>query len=178
MAGSPWWWRWPRAVVGIPLHDYQRNRILAFINPAPTAPPGNRAKHERRGLGTAHRQGILAGHPDSVALAAGPVDGFSLCRVAEEWGFLGCMVVLLAYALLALWVIKIDARPAIDSASRCAWAWRPCSRGRLRSTSAWLTGLLPWSRHLALLSYGGSSALTVMLALGLVMNVSVRRFAY
>jgi rod shape determining protein RodA len=31
---------------------------------------------------------------------------------------------------------------------------------------------------LPLISYGGSSALTVMIALGLVMNVSVRRFAY
>jgi rod shape determining protein RodA len=31
---------------------------------------------------------------------------------------------------------------------------------------------------LPLISYGGSSLLTVMVALGLVMNVSVRRFAY
>jgi rod shape determining protein RodA len=42
-----------------------------------------------------------------------------------------------------------------------------------------VTGLLPVvGVTLPLLSYGGSSALTVMLALGLVMNVSVRRFAY
>jgi rod shape determining protein RodA len=31
---------------------------------------------------------------------------------------------------------------------------------------------------LPLISYGGSSILTIMVALGLVMNVSVRRFAY
>jgi rod shape determining protein RodA len=31
---------------------------------------------------------------------------------------------------------------------------------------------------LPLISYGGSSMLTIMIALGLVMNVSVRRFAY
>jgi len=42
-----------------------------------------------------------------------------------------------------------------------------------------VTGLLPVvGVTLPLISYGGSSALTVMLALGLVMNVSVRRFAY
>jgi len=34
------------------------------------------------------------------------------------------------------------------------------------------------ARKLPLISYGGSSGLTVMLALGLGMNVSVRRFAY
>ena len=42
-----------------------------------------------------------------------------------------------------------------------------------------VVGLMPVTGiPLPLLSYGGSSALTVMLALGLVMNVSVRRFAY
>ena len=42
-----------------------------------------------------------------------------------------------------------------------------------------VTGVLPVvGVTLPLISYGGSSALTVMLALGLVMNVSVRRFAY
>jgi rod shape determining protein RodA len=42
-----------------------------------------------------------------------------------------------------------------------------------------VTGLLPVvGVTLPLLSYGGSSALSIMLALGLVMNVSVRRFTY
>jgi rod shape determining protein RodA len=42
-----------------------------------------------------------------------------------------------------------------------------------------VTGLLPVvGVTLPLFSYGGSSALSVMLALGLVMNVSVRQFAY
>ena len=42
-----------------------------------------------------------------------------------------------------------------------------------------VTDLLPVvGVTLPLFSYGGSSALSVMLALGLVMNISVRRFAY
>ena len=42
-----------------------------------------------------------------------------------------------------------------------------------------MTGLLPvMGVTLPLISYGGSSVLTVMVALGLVMSVSVRRFAY
>jgi len=42
-----------------------------------------------------------------------------------------------------------------------------------------VSGLLPvMGVTLPLISYGGSSLLTVMVALGLVMNVSVRRFAY
>ena len=42
-----------------------------------------------------------------------------------------------------------------------------------------VSGILPVvGVTLPLISYGGSSILTIMLALGLVMNVSVRRFAY
>jgi rod shape determining protein RodA len=98
---------------------------------------------------------------------------------AEEWGFLGCMVVLLAYALLTLWVIKIgrEARDrfgitvCVGVAAMLSW--------QVVVNIGMVTGLLPVvGVTLPLLSYGGSSALTVMLALGLVMNVSVRRFAY
>jgi rod shape determining protein RodA len=42
-----------------------------------------------------------------------------------------------------------------------------------------VSGILPVvGVTLPLISYGGSSVLTIMVALGLVMNVSVRRFAY
>jgi rod shape determining protein RodA len=42
-----------------------------------------------------------------------------------------------------------------------------------------VTGILPVvGVTLPLVSYGGSSLLTTMVALGIVMNVSVRRFAY
>jgi rod shape determining protein RodA len=42
-----------------------------------------------------------------------------------------------------------------------------------------VTGLLPVAGvTLPLVSYGGSSLLTLMMTLGLVMNVSIRRFAY
>jgi len=42
-----------------------------------------------------------------------------------------------------------------------------------------VTGILPVvGVTLPLISYGGSSLLTTMVALGIVMNVSVRRFAY
>ena len=61
------------------LHDYQRNRILAFINPAldPATAWQPRQAMNAVGSGRLIGKGFLQGHADSVALAAGPVDGFS-----------------------------------------------------------------------------------------------------
>ena len=89
------------------------------------------------------------------------------------------MAVLIAYALLVLWVLKIGRESrdrfgitvCVGVASMLFW--------QIAVNIGMVTGLLPVvGVTLPLISYGGSSALTVMLALGLVMNVSVRRFAY
>ena len=86
---------------------------------------------------------------------------------------------LIAYALLVLWVLKIGRESrdrfgitvCVGVASMLFW--------QITVNIGMVTGLLPVvGVTLPLISYGGSSALTVMLALGLVMNVSVRRFAY
>jgi rod shape determining protein RodA len=89
------------------------------------------------------------------------------------------VAVLIAYALLVLWVLKIGRESrdrfgitvCVGVASMLFW--------QIAVNIGMVTGLLPVvGVTLPLISYGGSSALTVMLALGLVMNVSVRRFAY
>jgi rod shape determining protein RodA len=163
------------------LHDYQRNRILAFINPAldPATAWQPRQAMNAVGSGRLIGKGFLQGTQIRLRSLPALWTDFPFAVWAEEWGFLGCMVVLLAYALLALWVIKIgrEARDrfgitvCVGVAAMLSW--------QVAVNIGMVTGLLPVvGVTLPLLSYGGSSALTVMLALGLVMNVSVRRFAY
>ena len=98
---------------------------------------------------------------------------------AEEWGFLGCFVLLTAYLVLILWIIKIagDARDrfgatvCVGVAAMLFW--------HVFINVGMVSGLLPVvGVTLPLVSYGGSSILTIAAALGLVMNVSVRRFSY
>jgi len=89
------------------------------------------------------------------------------------------IAVLLAYSLLVLWVLKIG-REARDrfGITLCVGV-SSMLFGQVAVNIGMFTGLLPVvGVTLPLICYGGSSALTVMLALGLVMNVSVRRFAY
>ena len=98
---------------------------------------------------------------------------------AEEWGFVGCFVLLLAYLVLVLWIIKIagDARDrfgatvCVGVAAMLFW--------HVFINIGMVSGLLPVvGVTLPMVSYGGSSILTIAAALGLVMNVSVRRFSY
>ncbi len=163
------------------LHDYQRNRVLAFINPAldPATAWQPRLAMNAVGSGRFIGKGFLQGTQIRLRSLPALWTDFPFAVWAEEWGFLGCLVVLIAYALLTLWVIKIgrEARDrfgitiCVGVAAMIGW--------QVAVNIGMVTGLLPVvGVTLPLLSYGGSSALSVMIALGLVMNVSVRRFAY
>ena len=86
---------------------------------------------------------------------------------------------LLAYGVLVLWVLKIG-REARDrfGATLCV-GFGAMIFWQMLFNIGMVTGLFPVAGvTLPLISYGGSSLLTTMMALGLVMNVSIRRFAY
>jgi len=163
------------------LHDYQKNRVLAFINPALNPASAWQPKQAMNAIGSGRflGKGFLQG--TQIRLRALPAlwTDFPFAVWAEEWGFLGCLVVLIAYAFLILWAVKIgrEARDrfgmaiCIGVAAMLFW--------QVAINIGMVSGLLPvMGVTLPLISYGGSSMLTVMIAMGLVMNVSVRRFAY
>ena len=83
------------------------------------------------------------------------------------------------YLVLILWIIKIaseardrfGATVCVGVAALLFW--------HVAINIGMVSGILPVvGVTLPLISYGGSSVLTIMVALGLVMNVSVRRFSY
>jgi rod shape determining protein RodA len=163
------------------LRDYQKNRILAYINPAlnPASAWQPRQAMNAVGSGRFVGKGFLQGTQIRLRSLPALWTDFPFAVWAEEWGFLGCLLILVAYGLLILWALKIG-RAARDRfgvavcvgcAAMLFW--------QVTINIGMVTGLLPvMGVTLPLISYGGSSLLTVMIALGLVMNVSVRRFAY
>lgn len=163
------------------LHDYQRNRLLAFLNPSadPATAWQPRQAMNAVGSGRVLGKGFLHGTQIRVRNLPAMWTDFPFAVWAEEFGFLGCLAVLLAYAFLILWCVKIAAEArdrfgatlCIGVASLLFW--------QVIMNVGMVTGVLPVvGVTLPLFSYGGSSVLTCMVALGLVMNVSVRRFAY
>ena len=134
---------------------------------------------ERHRFGALFRQRVHARRRRSGCGLPGAWTDFPFAVWAEEWGFLGCFVVLAAYLVLVLWMIKIageardrfGATVCVGVAAMLFW--------HVFINVGMVSGLLPVvGVTLPLVSYGGSSILTITAALGLVMNVSVRRFSY
>jgi rod shape determining protein RodA len=161
------------------LHEYQRKRVEAFFNP--TSEGAYQTRQALNAIGSGRFLGKGYMHGTQIRLRHFPAlwTDFPFAVWAEEWGFLGCLVVLLLYTFLILWVLKIaseardrfGATVCVGVAAMLFW--------HVAINIGMVTGILPVvGVTLPLISYGGSSVLTTMVALGIVMNVSVRRFAY
>ena len=101
---------------------------------------------------------------------------FPFAVFAEDWGFVGSLVLLSLYAFLVIWAIHIasqakdrfGAAVAVGVGSMVFW--------HMVFNVGMAMGLLPVvGVTLPLFSYGGSSVVTMMIGLGLLMNVSMRR---
>jgi len=163
------------------LRDYQKARVLAFLNPAlnPATAWQPRQAMNAVGSGRFWGKGFLDGTQIRLRNLPALQTDFPFAVWAEEWGFFGCLVVLLAYAALIIWCLKVGSESrdrfgaaiCVGAASILFW--------QVTVNVGMVTGVLPVvGVTLPLFSYGGSSVLAVMFSLGLVLNVSVRRYAY
>ncbi len=161
------------------LRDYQRKRVDSFFNP--TSEGAYQTRQALNAIGSGRFLGKGWMHGTQIRLRKFPAleTDFPFAVWAEEWGFLGCLVVLLVYAFLILWILKIaseardrfGATVCVGVAAMLFW--------HVAINVGMVSGILPVvGVTLPLISYGGSSVLTTMVALGIVMNVSVRRFSY
>jgi rod shape determining protein RodA len=164
------------------LHGYQKKRILTFIDP--TLDPSGAGWHARQaifavGSGRWFGKPYRHGTQNQLQFLPEHWTDFPFAVWAEEWGFAGCFVLLGCYLFLILWALNLAAEArdrfaqvlCVGSAALLFW--------HVFFNIGMVIGLLPVvGVTLPLVSYGGSSLLTVMLALAFLMNVSIRRYAY
>ncbi len=164
------------------VRSYQMKRLMAFLDP--TADPRGAAYHARQsvyaiGSGRWTGKGWLHGTQNQLQFLPAHWTDFPFAVWAEEWGLLGGLLLLGCYLFLILWAIGISATArdrfgqllALGVASLFFW--------HVVINIGMVTGSLPVvGVTLPLISYGGSSLLTMMIALGLLMNVSIRRYSY
>ena len=101
---------------------------------------------------------------------------FIFAAIAEQWGFLGAVLLLVLYGLLLYKMISI-ARTSKDifGSVICVWIVSYFLFAILQNIGMTI-GLLPITGiTLPLISYGGSSLLTTVISVGLVINVGMRR---
>lgn len=162
------------------LKDYQKQRVTVFLNPeANLLGSGWHAHHARVAIGAGGwtGQGFMQGTQNQFLFLPEQHSDFPFAVFAEDWGFLGCFVLVCLYAFLVLWAIRIAATAKDRFGAVLAVGVGALIFWHAVFNLGMVTGLLPVvGVTLPLFSAGGSSVLTIMLGMGLLMNVSMRRF--
>ncbi len=125
------------------LHDYQRNRVLIFMNPE--SDPLGTGYHISQskiaiGSGGIFGKGFLNGTQSHLDyLPEGHTD-FVFATMAEEWGLIGGVLLITAFILLVRWGVGVGVRA--ESRFRSWWraALPPPSSSMSRSTLPWSWG--------------------------------------
>jgi rod shape determining protein RodA len=162
------------------LKGYQKQRILTFLNP--DRDPLGAGYHIIQskiaiGSGMLSGKGYLKGTQNALSFLPEQHTDFIFSVLAEEMGLLGGGGLLLLFLVFMLWGLNI--------AHSCRDPFGTLLTVGLVAMISWqvvinigmVMGLMPVvGVTLPFISYGGSSVLTVMAAVGLMLNVSMRRF--
>jgi rod shape determining protein RodA len=151
-----------------------------FVNPeANLLGSGWHAHHARVAIGAGgwHGEGFMQGTQNQFHFLPEQHSDFPFAVFAEDWGFLGCFLLVCLYGFLVLWSIRIAATAKDRFGAVLAIGVGALIFWHALFNLGMVTGLLPVvGVTLPLFSAGGSSVLTIMIGIGLLMNVSMRRF--
>ncbi|MEO5378389.1 MAG: rod shape-determining protein RodA [Magnetococcus sp. DMHC-6] len=164
-------------VVWNSLHDYQRQRVETLF--FPERDPLGSGYHIIQstiavGSGGMTGKGFLAGSQSHLDFLPERHTDFIFSVLAEEWGFLGGMVILLLYGLIILRGMMI----AISAGDRFGFLLAAGVTAlftfQVVINIGMVIGLLPVvGIPLPLISYGGSSMVTILAAMGLLAHVAI-----
>lgn len=157
------------------LRDYQRNRVLVFLNPE--SDPLGTGYHISQskiaiGSGGIFGKGFLNGTQSHLDyLPEGHTD-FIFATMAEEWGLVGGLLLILAFFLLIYWGIGVSMR-AQTRFARLAGAGLSCTIFIYVAINLLMVmGLAPVvGIPLPLVSWGGSAQMTALICIGILMSI-------
>ena len=162
-------------VVWSMLHDYQRKRVLIFLDPE--SDPRGAGYHITQskiaiGSGGLSGKGFLNGTQSHLDYLPELHTDFAFATMAEEWGLMGGLFVIILYGLVVAWGI----RTAISARSQFQ---RLLSLGLMATLFFYLainmmmvTGLAPVvGIPLPLISFGGSAQMTTLICVGILMSL-------
>jgi len=161
------------------LHDYQRQRVLTFLNPQED--PLGAGYHTIQsqiaiGSGGIFGKGYMNGSQAQLEFLPERSTDFIFAVIGEEWGLVGLGVLILLYLLVIGRGLYIAVQ-AQDTFSRLiAGALSLTFAVYVFVNSGMVSGLLPVvGVPLPLVSYGGTSMVTLMAGFGILMSVHSRR---
>ncbi|MDR2051497.1 MAG: rod shape-determining protein RodA [Deltaproteobacteria bacterium] len=164
------------------LLDYQRDRILGFVNPEKVNPDSiyqNKQAKIAIGSGQTWGKGYLEGTQSKLRFLPAKHTDFAIAVFGEEWGFAGsvALVALFCFFLLSIYATAREARDSFGSIFTAGvffyFFWQ------IFVNIGMVLGMMPVvGIPLPFISYGGSASLVNFCLVGLVLNVSMRRFVF
>ncbi|MBI5695440.1 MAG: rod shape-determining protein RodA [Nitrospirae bacterium] len=162
------------------LKDYQKKRILVFLSP--DSDPSGAGYHVIQskiaiGSGALTGKGYLNGTQSQLSFLPERHTDFIFSVVSEEWGFVGSLLLLLLFLFIILWGIETANKAKDRFGAMVAVGIVSMLVFHVVINVGMTLGIMPVvGVPLPLVSYGGTSAMTTLLALGLLFNVNMRRF--
>ncbi|HKS73352.1 MAG TPA: rod shape-determining protein RodA [Terriglobales bacterium] len=160
------------------LKPYQRERLVSFMQPeADSQGSGYQVIQSLIAVGSGGIWGSAEGSQTHLAFLPVPQTDFIFAALSEEHGFVGALGVLLLYFIVLMRLIQ-NAQTAPDRAGTfVVMGVVAVLSFHILVNVGMVVGFMPVTGiPLPLMSYGGSSVLFMFLALGIVMNVRMRRF--
>jgi rod shape determining protein RodA len=164
------------------LRDYQKERVFTFLDPE--RDPLGSAYHAIQsqiaiGSGGWLGKGFLQGSQSQLDFLPEQQTDFVFSVLGEEWGFVGAGAVLLLYLGVLLRGLSIAQTSKEPFGSYVALGVVALLFWPAAINVAMVLGLAPVvGVPFPLLSYGGSALVTCWLGIGLLMNISMRRFLF
>ena len=169
------------------IHDYQRDRIMSFLYPENEEYSDDieQQKNSKTAIASGELMGKkLAGDEDVSSVNEGNFvaenqTDFIFAVAGEEYGFIGCTVIVLLLLFVSLECIRMSLR-AKDMAGKVLC----CGVGSIVSIQSFInicvaTGIAPnTGTPLPFVSYGLTSIVSLFIGMGLVLNVGLQSSAY
>ncbi|MBU1405751.1 MAG: rod shape-determining protein RodA [Proteobacteria bacterium] len=162
------------------LKPYQRQRVATFLNPEND--PLGTGYHIIQskiavGSGLIFGKGYMQGTQGQLDFLPERHTDFAFSVWAEEWGFFGSSLLIICYFFMILWGLNIAISARDKFGVLLAFGVVSLIFWQTFINLAMVMGLLPVvGVPMPLFSYGGSSLLTNLAGLGLLMNIRMRRY--
>ena len=162
------------------LKDYQKTRLLTFINP--DLDPLKTGYHITQskiavGSGTIWGKGWLKGTQSQLHFLPEQHTDFVFSVWAEEWGFVGAFLLLFLFLLLISRGLKIANTSKDRAGAVLAIGISAMLFWQIFINVGMVVGIVPVvGVPLPLFSYGGTSVISTLMGIGILMNISMRRF--
>ena len=161
------------------LRGYQRQRLVTFMDPE--SDPLGAGYHIIQskialGSGGIWGKGFLQGTQSHLQFLPERQTDFIFTMLSEEWGFVGGLTLIGLYTLILLYGISISLRSRSQFGRLTGMGVIAAFYIYAAINMAMVMGVLPVvGEPLPLVSYGGTSMMSLLIAFGLLMNVYVHR---